>query len=323
MKTIRILEEYINKNTIPRTIPKRIAKQMPGKMVTFFCHNCNKRVFTAIPTDAQIHCDVCGYTPQPKKITLVMAERTKMVNDLFELHSKLFEYYCDLMDYYCAAIDEKYSKGLGEGALNTLYCRYNEVWDDLSDVASYIMISPDTPSEGIYTMEGLDRKSYRSDRSVNCINFDVLYGSSSGNDFSASEILEYKAFKLKEERNDQHYNPNFNFNEFIKPLTNHQERRVVRLLYSGFYKCEIEKLLGLSESKLQTILKHIAFNLRCPAQPTITQFKECRICHEVKVATAFSKDRRNKDGLQEICKGCDNQRKKGKIFTGILPKIAS
>ena len=235
-----------------------------GKQVTFHCKNCCKRVFEPIKDDCTISCSVCGFVPKLKQITLSMPERRKLVDEMFAPDTGLSNYLLGLQEYYSNGIDQIYSHEISKKGTVNFYRYYGDVWQVLDGVATYILNSPDTEFNGIYSERGLKRRQYRMDRKTNCYTFSMFQSNKYYGDnkqYTAEEIVDYISYQLDLKYEKWHYDPRFNLAEFMENLTDIRERDIVMLLYCGYTKKEIAKHYKLSETQLQTIIKHIGKHL--------------------------------------------------------------
>lgn len=304
------IKNFINQSTMPRTIFKSNAQNFIGHKVSIFCKHCKKRMMSVIDDSGSICCPTCGSLPKGKNVTLAMSERRKLINTLFAKNSDLDNYYMDLMQQFCKVIDDMSSGKLSKSGVKRFYDYLRNEFSVLDDCTLYYLKSPDCPDPLVFSDSELDRMNYREDRKVNCVHYDNFKSQADDEGLSLYDLVDAMANEYRDENFRQYYDPKFDIKEFMEPLKDLTQRNIVYLLYAGYNKKEIESLLHLTETQLRTIIKHIAKHLKTPLTED-HRVKECSCCHEVKIASDFGRDSRNKtDGLQSRCKTCDARRKK-------------
>lgn len=88
-----------------------------------------------------------------------------------------------------------------------------------------------------------------------------------------------------------------------------EQKEIFGLIYKGLTKTAIQNELGLTPTKLNTKIKHIAEQLENPVRIVSNIQKTCSVCGIEKPIIEFTKDKQKKDGYSCRCKQCDRERK--------------
>lgn len=103
---------------------------------------------------------------------------------------------------------------------------------------------------------------------------------------------------------------------------NDELKQIFNWLWQGYSKKDIRARLGLTESKLNTKIKHIRKQLENPTVKADKRMKSCCVCNQEKIITEFTKDKSRKDGYSPRCKQCDKERKNKNKIVGNIKKTA-
>lgn len=253
----------LNKGALPRRVSQNDANRLIGESVYWYCSVCQKWRTSKIQYDAGIFCPVCGSGPDWNKHqpTLAYMSRYKRVAALCAAGSEWRNNYDDLERRYGDFIDEANS-GLPLRTQEAGWRYFHNAWRTVDGLADYLLTAPDAPVTDCphsYSEEGLRRRYFRPGREYNTITLsDIRLKHEDDDDgpYTEEEAIEMMSYKAG-------FATLFNdrvpiTDELLCGIPDGLEREIARDFAQGLTKRDVERKYRLSESKVRTIVRHIA-----------------------------------------------------------------
>lgn len=250
---------------LPRRITPSNAAEFEGESICWYCPTCEKQYITMIQPNGAINCPVCGSGPDWNKKgcrpTLAYESRHKRVVDLCAKDSPWRKWADEVEQEYSEFLEATY-RGMPARTKQTGWMHFSNAWKEVDKLGDYLLAAPNIPIRGIpyaYDEDGLQRRYYDSDRDFNVVTLSDVglkpEFDNGGVQYTDEEAVELMAFDPSDcERFVDEYFRYWFLDDIKDPL----ERDVAYWLSSGEGKRDIERLYGLSEQQVRTIVEHIA-----------------------------------------------------------------
>ena len=256
-------------SALSRRITPSNAAKFEGESASWYCSACEKRYITTIQPDGVIVCPICGNGPDWNKKgckpTLAYESRYKRVIDLCAKDSPWRERADKIEQEYGAFIEATY-RGMPARTKQTGWRYFSNAWKEVDKLGDYLLAAPDIPIVEIpyaYSEGGIQRRYYDSSRDYNIVTLSDVgltpKFDDGGVQYTDEESIELMAFDPADcERFMDEYFRYWFLNDIKDPL----ERDIAYWLSTGESKRSIERLYGLSEQQVRTIVEHIAKSLK-------------------------------------------------------------
>lgn len=254
---------------LPRRIAPNNTAELAGENVCWYCPVCKKQYITMIQPNGVINCPVCGNGPDWNKKgcrpTLAYESRYRRVVDLCADDSPWRKWADEVEKEYGSFLEATY-RGMPAQTKQTGWRYFSNVWKEVDKLGDYLLAASDVPIRGIpcaYSENGLQRRYYDSDRGYNIITLSDVGlkpkfddGGVQYTDEEAVELMTFDAADCK-----QFLDEYFRY-WFLDDIKDPLERDVAYWLSTGEGKRDIERLYGLSEQQVRTIVEHLASLLK-------------------------------------------------------------
>lgn len=253
-----------------KALPKRITQDnvsaFAGEQTYWFCPACRKWRTSPI-TEEGIACSVCGGGPDWEKHhpTLAYRSRYKRVTDLCADGADFRQWYNGLEQRYSDFIDAVNS-GLSLRTQKTGWRYFGNAWRTVDVLADYLLSARDTPKTTVpyaYDEKGLQRRYFRPKRKHNTATLSDIRLKQNGDengqytDEEVAELMSYRAGFAT-----PFYDQEPVVDELLSAIPVDLEREIAHDFTQGLTKREVERKYRLSESRVRTIVRHIAKCLR-------------------------------------------------------------
>lgn len=257
----------LNKGALPRRIGQNDVNRLIGESVYWYCSACQQWRTSKIQSDEGIVCPVCGSGPDWKKHqpTLTYMSRYKRVAALCAAGSEWRKSYDELEQRYGDFIDE-INFGLPLRSQKAGWRYFHNAWRTVDSLADYLLTASDAPVTDCpysYSEEGLRRRYFRPRRRYNTTTLSDIRLKHEDDKWwpyteeETVELLSYRAGFAT-----PFYDQAPVVNELLCAIPVGLEREVAHDFAQGLTKREIEGKYRLSESRVRTIVRHIAKHLR-------------------------------------------------------------
>lgn len=256
----------LDKSTLPRRIAKDDVREFAGESLYWFCSACGKWRTSTVSQNGDVSCPVCGGSPDWDKHppTLAYQSRYKRVSDLCAKGSPWREWADKAEQKYAEFITATYL-GMPARAKQTEWQYFSNAWHTVDALGDYLLSAQDAPTMDVpsaYSEEGLRRKYYNPDRAINVISLSDAglkpEFDDGGAQYTDQEAVELEAYNPADcERYTDRY---FRF-AFLDDIKSPLEREIAYWLSTGEGKRDIERMFGLTEQQVRTIVGHLKKSL--------------------------------------------------------------
>lgn len=257
----------LDKSTLPRRIAKDDVRRFVGEDLFWFCSTCGKWRTSTVSQNGDVSCPVCDGSPDWDKHppTLAYQSRYGRVLDLCADGSEWRKSYNNVEQQFGQYIDDVYSGLLSRRARESGWKYFQAVWREVDKLSDYLLMANDVPAMDIpyvYTEKGLQRKYYDSDRGVNVVSLSDAglkpEFDDSGVQCTGQEAAELMAY---DPDNCEQYTDKYFRYAFLDNIRSPLEREIAYWLSTGEGKRDIERMFGLTEQQVRTIVKHLKKSL--------------------------------------------------------------
>ena len=254
---------------LPRRIIPSNAAEFSGESACWYCPVCEKQRTTVVQPGGLLICPVCGGGPdwskEGCKPTLAYESRYRRVADLCAKDSPWRKWADGVEQEYSEFLEATY-RGMPARTKQTGWMYFSNAWKEVDKLGNYLLAAPNIPIRGIphaYSEEGLQRRYYDSGRDFNIVTLSDVglkpKFDDGGVQYTDDEAVELMTFDAADcERFMDEYFRYWFLDNIEDPL----ERNVAYWLSTGEGKRDIERLYGLSEQQVHTIVEHIAKYLK-------------------------------------------------------------
>lgn len=256
------------KEVLPRQISQHDATEMVGEHVRWFCEKCRRWRTSEIQPDGGVVCPKCGVGPDWKKHTPTLAykSRYKRVASLCAEGSDFRRSCIEAEERYCNFIEQTYT-GLPVRTKDMGWRYFANVWRAIDGVADYLLSAQDAPTTNIahaYSEQGLQRRYYDPRRTCNVSSFTNQnlqpVSDDGGVQYTEQEMTEMLSYRAGFAT--PFYDQAPIMDELLCGIPAGLEREIAHDFARGLTKRAVERKYQLSESKVRTIVRHIAKRLR-------------------------------------------------------------